>query len=175
LKDKINKSDYEKNINRIKKLEMEIIDPMKGLPEDVFLLISQFTPLINVDLLIKDKYHRTLLTWREDDFCGTGWHIPGGIIRFKENIADRINAVARFELGCEVEFIPIPLAVNQIIHPDREIRGHFISLLYKCILLTPLNKKLAYISGNPKPNSWKWHSKCPDNIVQIHKIYEQYF
>ena len=64
-------------------LEAEIGDPRHGLPEEVFRLVSRLTALINVDLLIQDEGRRTLLTWRDDEFYGAGWHIPGGIIRYK--------------------------------------------------------------------------------------------
>jgi hypothetical protein len=33
-------------------VESAIGDPRQGLPEDVFLLVSRITPLINIDLLI---------------------------------------------------------------------------------------------------------------------------
>ena len=59
--------------------------------------------MINVDLLIRDDTDRTLLTWRHDAFYGPGWHVPGGIIRFKESAANRIAAVAQGELGTKVE------------------------------------------------------------------------
>ena len=64
-----------------------------GLPTDVFYFVSQLTPLINVDLLVKNKSGQVLLTWRDDRFYGPAWHIPGGIIRFKEKIEDRIEKV----------------------------------------------------------------------------------
>ena len=59
-------------------------NPTKGLSEETFLLISQLTPMVNVELLIQDKNKGTLLTWRHDKFYGPAWHLPGGIIRFKE-------------------------------------------------------------------------------------------
>ena len=67
----------------IKFLENQIKNPSKGLPQEIFFFISRITPMINVDLLIKDEKGRTLLAWRDDEFY-KGWHIPGGIIRFKE-------------------------------------------------------------------------------------------
>lgn len=43
--------------------------------------------MVNVDLLIKNvSSNETLLTWREDEYYGPGWHVPGGIVRFKETI-----------------------------------------------------------------------------------------
>ena len=77
----------------------------EGLPIDVFYFVSQLTPLINVDLLIKNKKGQVLLTWRDDRFYGPAWHIPGGIIRFKEKIEHRIEQVAQLELGASVNFL----------------------------------------------------------------------
>ena len=61
---------------------------------DRFLLVSQLTPLVNVELLIDDKEKGSLLTWRHDEFYGPGWHLPGGIVRFKELASTRIKKVA---------------------------------------------------------------------------------
>ena len=77
----------------------------EGLPLDVFYFISQLTPLINVDLLVKNSQGQVLLTWRDDQFHGPAWHIPGGIIRFKERIETRIAKVAQSELGAKVRKI----------------------------------------------------------------------
>lgn len=47
-------------------LETLIGNPSEGLPEDIFLFVSRVTPLLNVDLLIKNESNRTLLTWRDE-------------------------------------------------------------------------------------------------------------
>ena len=91
---------------------------------------------INVDLLIQDDRSRTLLTWRDDEFFGPGWHVPGGIIRYKESAADRIRACAREELGADVSSDAAPLLVLERIG-DQDTSGHHISLLYRCRLLEP--------------------------------------
>ncbi len=70
-------------------LDKQIHNPSSGLPEELFLFISRITPMVNVDLLIKDENGRALLSWRDDQFAGTGWHVPGGIVRFKENMEDK--------------------------------------------------------------------------------------
>lgn len=129
--------------------------------------------MVNVDLLIKNESGQTLLTWRDDGYYNAGWHVPGGIIRFKETISDRIMKVAKTELGTEVKFLPFPLAVNEIIEPLREERGHFISLLYQCSLVTLPDESLRYRSGTPRRNQWMWHSECPKDIIAVHEIYRQ--
>jgi len=153
-------------------LESSIHDPSKGLPEEVFLFISRITPLINVDLLIKNEQNQTLLTWRDDKYWDPGWHIPGGIIRHKETFADRIKAVAKNELGAEVEFNPIPLAMNEVIIKEIRDRSHFISLLYSCRLLTQPAENLRCNVDSPKHAEWMWHDACPDNILKVHEMYK---
>jgi ADP-ribose pyrophosphatase YjhB (NUDIX family) len=149
-------------------------DQRQGLPNQVFRLVSQLTPMINVDLLIQDQTGRTLLTWRADEFCGQGWHIPGGIIRFKETISSRITKVALTELGCEVEFSPTPIAMHEMIVPHRDIRGHFISLLYRCVLLTFPQAEQKANKHTPLNSQWKWHTDCPIDLIRSHEVYRSY-
>jgi len=158
----------------INSLESSVKNPKKGLPEEVFLFVSRITPIINVDLLIKNKENQTLLTWRNDPYYGPGWHIPGGIIRYKETVSDRINAVAKDELGARVKFKKEPITVNEVICPKRKNRGHFISLLYECKLVSKLDENLQYKKGIPKAGQWAWHSKCPENIISVHKMYKKF-
>ncbi len=156
-------------------LESSVKDPTQGLPEELFLLTSRITPLINVDLLIKNDQNQTLLVWRDDGYYPPGWHIPGGIIRYKETIAERIIVVARNELGCEVHHDSEPLAINELIHYTRKNRGHFISFLYQCNLVTQPDENLKCKSDLPNQNEWMWHSCCPGNLISVHnEIYRKF-
>jgi len=161
------------NIHKaIEFLEKQIPNPSLGLPEEIFLFISRTTPLVNVDLLIKDENNRTLLSWRDDQYAGKGWHVPGGIVRFKEKLEERVQEVAKKEIGTAVKFDPIPLAINQMIC-ERDIRGHFVSILYKCFLsgkFIPKNKGLS----NKDPGYLMWHDSCPTNLIKVHEIYRHY-
>ena len=140
-----------------------------GLPLELFHFVSRSTPIVNVDLLIKDEIGRILLAWRDDEFAGSGWHVPGGIIRFKETMEDRIKKVAMIEIGVEVEYDPNPLAYNEVIL-DHDTRGHFLSFLHLCHLrgdFEPDNKDLKPTD----PGFLKWHDECPENIIDVHQIY----
>ena len=158
----------------VRVLENAVPDPNRGLPDDIFYYISKTTPLVNVDLLIKDENQRTLLAWRDDPCAGVGWHIPGGIIRFKETFDYRIQKVAQIEIGLDnIQHDSNPLAVNQIILNDSDIRGHFISILYKCFLsgdFMPENKGLMPDS----PGYLEWHDFCPDNLLKLQEIYREF-
>lgn len=162
------------NINEaIEYLDKCAPNPTSGLPDEIFYFISRMTPLINVDLLIKDEKGRSLLGWRDDKYTGRGWHVLGGIIRFKETFETRIKKVAEIEVGVQVQFDPSPIAMNEIISKEGEIRGHFISLLYKCSLSStfiPENKNLK----ETDPGFLRWHEKCPDDLLHWHEIYRKY-
>jgi colanic acid biosynthesis protein WcaH len=155
-------------------LESFMSNPADGLPEELFLFISRVTPLINVDLLIKNEQNQTLLTWRDDGCYPPGWHVPGGIIRYKETIVDRVKMVAKNELGVEVEFYQAPMAINEIIKTTQKNRGHFISLLYKCSLITQPDERLMCKGKSPNPNEWMWHRYCPADIIPVHEIYRNF-
>jgi ADP-ribose pyrophosphatase YjhB (NUDIX family) len=156
-------------------LESWVGEPAGGLPEEFFLFISRFTPIINVDLWIQDERRGVLLTWREDDTYGAGWHIPGGIIRYKETAEARIRATAWAELGAEVEFDPEPIAIEQTMRPDHRERGHFISLLYRCRLAGPLDEERRYAQGPPRRDQWAWQEQCPPNLIPAQDCYRRFF
>ena len=156
----------------IELLDRQISNPSLGLPEEVFFFISRLTPMVNVDLLIKDENGRTLLSWRDDSFTGAGWHVPGGIMRFKEKLEERVQKVAETEIGTVVEFDPVPVTINQVIC-KHDTRGHFISILYKCFLsnkFIPTNIGLT----NTDKGYLMWHDSCPENMVKVHEMYRRY-
>jgi len=151
-------------------LDGYISNPTHGLPDPIFYFVSRLTPLVNVDLLIKDEKGRTLLAMRNDPYAGKGWHVPGGIVRFKETLETRIEKVALTEIGVPVQYDPTPIAINQLIHRDRNVRGHFLSLLYRCFLpsdFVPPNHGLTVDDAG----YLMWHDRCPDNLIVYHEIY----
>lgn len=153
-------------------LDKQILNPRLGLPEEVFLFISRMSPMVNVDLLIKNEDSKTLLAWRDDEFSGAGWHVPGGVLRFKEKLETRVLKVAQAEIGTSVEFDSIPMAMNQI-HCSHDTRGHFISFLYKCFLSKEFVPKNLGLTN--KDNGFlMWHETCPINLIKVHEIYRQY-
>jgi ADP-ribose pyrophosphatase YjhB (NUDIX family) len=155
----------------IRQLDCQIDIEAGGLPEEVFLFVSRVTPLVNVDLLIQDDDGRTLLTWRSDRFYGPGWHVPGGIIRYKETAADRICICAEQELGAAVKFDAWPIHVHENVDPNRSDRGHFISMLYRCRLVSDLDQQRRYSPEGPLPDQWLWHDRCPENLIRQQRAY----
>lgn len=161
--------------SHVEAIEAAAGDPARGLPEDVFLMVSRLTPLINVDLLIQDENGRTLLTWRDDEYFGAGWHVPGGVIRYKEFAADRVHACAREELGATVSCEAAPLLVAEAIDAAQRTRAHAISLLYRCRLVTPPDESRRAGAGVPAPGQWRWHTTCPSDLLPSQQQYARFF
>ncbi len=158
----------------IEMLEAAIGDATRGLPEELFQFVSRLVPLINVDLLIQDDRSRTLLTWRDDEFFGAGWHVPGGIIRYKEPAVDRIRGCAREELGADVSSDGVPLLVVETIG-TQATRGHHIALLFRCTLLGPPDESMRATTNPPLPGQWRWHDRCPPDLLDLQKPYARFF
>jgi ADP-ribose pyrophosphatase YjhB (NUDIX family) len=150
-------------------------DARSGMPQPLFLAVSRLTPLVNVDLLITDPGGRLLMTWRADDFYGPGWHVPGGIVRFKEPAARRIAEVARSELSVEVQAAFEPWRVLELTSIERDVRGHFITLAYPCRLLTDLPEDRRALETKPQPGQWAWFAHLPDQTIRQHRVYESWF
>jgi colanic acid biosynthesis protein WcaH len=159
--------------DHIAAIEAAVGDARQGLPEAVFLLLGRITPMVNVDLLIRNDHGETLLTWREDDLF-LGWHVPGGVIRFKEDMVHRVGEVARLELGATVSINTPPLAVHELIEPHRSERGHFVAFLFECTLTSALDQTRRYRGGTPKNGEWAWHASWPADMIPPHEIYRRF-
>lgn len=158
------------------------LDAREGLDEDLFLMISGLTPIPNVDLLIVNEFHQILLSYRSDEYFGTGWHFPGGCIRFGETMEERIQKTALRELGTKVKFCRNPLAVKDVIVPKKEAvkhpweRGHHITVLYQCEIATDWNveeqNKKQGCFNETQPGYLKWFAKLPNNLLKVHDVYK---
>jgi ADP-ribose pyrophosphatase YjhB (NUDIX family) len=158
-------------------LELAIPDASSGLGKDLFLAISRLTPIVNVDLLIQKSFSgrlHTLLSWRSDEFY-LGWHFPGGVLRFKERLESRVKKVGEQELSSLITSIKGPLEVNEFMNPSRDVRGHFLSLLYTVELDSYPAIGSYNSTGESKPGTLRWFAQAPNDLLKQHKVYESYF
>ena len=86
------------------------IEAKDGLGTDLYEAISRLTPSISVEAIVKSSdLSKTLLIWRDDKMYGPGWHLPGGVLRFKETLKDRLLKTLDSELGIVKADIKGPL------------------------------------------------------------------
>lgn len=156
-------------------LQKEIINPCDGLPEDLFLFSTTLAPVANVDLFITDTERRILLSWREDEHYGKGWHIPGGCLRIKETMESRIQKTAVKEVGCEVSYNSQPLVVKELILKNERPwlknqleRSHNISVLFECKL--PRGYTIHNDSKDEHTAGFlRWFDHVPEDLLDAHK------
>ncbi len=154
------------------------IRPEEGLGTEIFQFISSLTPIVNVDLLLLNDCGEVLLSWRDDAYCGQGWHIPGGCVRLLETLDKRIHLTALNELGFDVDYDPAPILISEDIagrriteYPNME-RAHFISLLFRCYAKdSGAPKNLDYLNA---PSQWRWFREIPDSFLDVQSFYKSY-
>lgn len=151
------------------------IDARTGLGNELYETISQLVPSVSIDLIIRNyQLTDTLVTWREDKFYGPGWHVPGGVLRFKELLDERIQIVLLDELGVESYKCGGRIGVHEMFNEERDIRGHFISLVYEVILTTPPRESLR-AGSRPRNGQWAWFKECPSDLIHNQKQLRKYF
>ena len=140
--------------------------PGADLPPPLFRFVTEVMATPNVDLLVLDDAKGVLLAWRDDPF-GRGWHVPGSIIRHREEVAHRIAACARDELGCEVAAGDGPLALVQIF----DDRGHSLSLCFRATLAGTPGRRVLEADGTPEPGDLRWFASPPAELYPSHLVY----
>ncbi len=136
------------------------------LPWPLFRFMTEVMATVNVDLLVQDGRKGVLLAWRDDPF-GAGWHVPGSIIRHREEIAHRIAACAREEFGCEVDAAERPTALLQIF----DDRGHSVSLCYQATLKGSPSKRVLVGDEMPGTGDLRWFAAPPAQLYPSHLVY----
>lgn len=132
----------------------------EDIPQYLWIFFSRWTPIVNVDLIIRNELNQCLLTWRDDEFENYGWHVPGGVVRYREKWLDRVLKVAESELGIKnIQVNPVPLGVYEVFVKPKT-RGHFISIPFEC-----------FIESSSTLTAGQWFDTCPNNIIECQKIY----
>ncbi len=159
-----NLSDEE--LHALEGLLAKLAGPGAELPPALFRFITEVVATSNVDLLVQDTEKRVLLAWREDAF-GKGWHVPGSIIRHREEIAHRIRACAEEEFGCDLVVAEGPVALVQIF----DDRGHSVSLCYIAALRGAPTRRVVAEGETPEAGDLRWFDVVPSQLYPSHLVY----
>ena len=63
---------------------------------------------------------------------------------------------------------------EELFAKNRDVRGHFITFLYKCNPVNEPDIKKKCTGEKPKPGQWRWHDKCPKNLISQHLAYKKF-
>lgn len=72
--------------------------------QQTFLDIVRLTPLVSIDLLVRNADDHLLMGWRLNEPAAGFWFVPGGRILKNETIPDAFARITQAELGAAFPF-----------------------------------------------------------------------
>lgn len=89
---------------------------MQRLDEETFKTVVAFTPLVSIDLIIRNKQEKILLGLRANRPAQGFWFVPGGRIGKDETFEQAFLRLTKIELG-----FSLPLAMASFIGPYQHL------------------------------------------------------
>ena len=103
------------------------------LNEDTFKMVIDKTPLVSVDLIVKNE-GKILLGKRVNKPAQGYWFTLGGRVLKDETINNAIKRIAKTELGMELTSVPSFIGVFEHLYEDsifEHVSTHYINLGYE--------------------------------------------
>jgi len=129
-------------------------------------------PKVTVDGVIMDK-EKVVLIKRKNQPYKNKWALPGGYVEYGESTEQAIAREVKEETGIEIE---IERLVGVYSDPNRDPRGHTISIVYLC------KPKCEKLEGGDDAKEAKWfplgslppqlafdHGKILSDAIKLHK------
>jgi len=144
---------------------------------ETFLDIVRHTPLVSVDLIVRDETGRILVGLRNNRPAKDCWFVPGGRICKDERIAGAFRRVAHEELGADVSIDDATfLGVHEHLYPDNagDVEGfgtHYVVLAYG---ITVDASALALDESQHRDYRWRTSKQLLDDD-EVHANTKAYF
>jgi colanic acid biosynthesis protein WcaH len=71
------------------------------LNKDEFAQVVRNTPLVSIDLIIRDPDQHVLVGLRTSEPAKGKWFVPGGVVRKYERLADAFARIVKAEIGLD--------------------------------------------------------------------------
>lgn len=108
------------------------------LDDDDFALVISATPLVSVDLIIRNEHDEVLLGLRRNRPAQGTWFVPGGRIRKDETLKSAVQRIARAELGVALQAWELLGAYDHIYTDNAlgrdDLGTHYVALGCACTL-----------------------------------------
>jgi colanic acid biosynthesis protein WcaH len=100
----------------------EVMRP-RFLNKDEFAQVVRNTPLVSIDLIIRDPDRRLLVELRTNEPAKGKWFVPGGVVRKYERLADAFARIVKAEIGLkasidDAKFVGVYSVANLSDHYD---------------------------------------------------------
>ena len=150
------------------------------LPDETFKNVIQHTPLISIDLIVRNEQGEVLLGKRVNAPAKGYWFVPGGRVRKNETLDDAFVRLVKEELGIESGITRADakfLGVFEHFYDDYvfgdDVSTHYVVLGYEVKLNQLLKERIPYIQHE----NYIWCDELKfflDNL-KIHIYTKKYF
>lgn len=149
------------------------------LPDQVFKTVISSTPLISIDLVVRNNQNQVLLGKRLNAPAKGFWFVPGGRVQKDETLDDAFTRLIKEELGTEVgikrseaNFLGVYEHFYEENVFDHNATTHYVVLGYEIII------DLSKLSKIPlkQHNQYTWWSELDIQSIEIiHEYVKNYF
>ena len=138
------------------------------LEKELFSSIIENTPLISIDLIIKDNEGKILLGQRINKPAKNSWFVPGGRIYKDEKIEDAFKRITKDEIGKEFSISNSSFkGVYQHFYDDNVFNDnfstHYIVLGFELVIKEELSL------GTIQHEKYKWFTQ--DELLKSDEVY----
>ena len=138
------------------------------LEKELFSSIIENTPLISIDLIIKDNEGKILLGQRINKPAKNSWFVPGGRIYKDEKIEDAFKRITKDEIGKEFNISKSSFkGVYQHFYDDNVFNDnfstHYIVLGFELVIKEELSL------GTIQHEKYKWFTQ--DELLKSDEVY----
>lgn len=146
------------------------------LPQQQWQEVVERTPLVSMDLILRDAQDRVLLGLRSNAPARNTWFVPGGVIRKGEKLDQAFSRISQDELGLalnrtEAEF----LGVHEHHYPDNFAGApgfgtHYVVLPYEIRL------RQALTPPHEQHREYRWFTSAELLAdARVHRNTQDYF
>lgn len=141
------------------------------LSADIFSSIIRYTPLISIDLIVKDNRGSILLGERLNRPAKGFWFVPGGRIRKDERFEQAFDRLVKEELGLEFPFEKAQFIGPFEHHYTDNVFGESFSTHYVALGFEINIEERPNQIPCVQHNNYKWFSR---NEILNNEIVHQY-
>ncbi|MGQ8366786.1 GDP-mannose mannosyl hydrolase [Glaciecola sp. 1036] len=129
---------------------------MKYLNEQTFKTVVDSTPLVSIDLVVKNSKRQALLGYRTNRPAQNYWFVPGGRVLKNETLDSAFLRLTKAELGIscrreQAEFLGVYEHFYDDSALDEQISTHYVVLGY----VLHLDVELSSLP-NEQHNQYRW-------------------
>ena len=145
------------------------------LTNEDFLRIVDSTPLVSIDLILRNERGEILLGLRTNRPAQGLWFVPGGRIRKNERVNEALLRISRRELGMEISQAKL-LGVFDHLYPDNFLGAPDVSTHYVVLGMEATWPVGANVQADDQHDEFKWWTVAEILAsVAVHENTKAYF